>query len=203
MVHVVTESYFELLTEQEGIPMKPFDPVGELRRLRRMLALRIQAYEPSNSLVQPEIVPPEIEVQITALPLLPPTEPFSLETVAEKVSEIKKTLAMWQRVRLRRKTPPAAIFRGHRQFRSPRRIPTVATQYLTDSHQAAPQEGALETLNAGLTALGIVGMIFGMLSFSQGGGSDLSFGLQMSLSGLVVSGIGLGGRFLSSQTDQG
>jgi len=189
----MAESYFELLIGQEGIPAKPFDPVRELKRLRRRLALRMQ---------QQTYAPPEIEPADT-IPLSLPvemtvkaSEPASLEMVAKKVDSIKKTLTFWQRSRFRRKSPRTALFRGNRQFWCKKRIPSVVTQYLT-----APQEGMLETINAGLTALGVVGVIFGVLNFFRGWEGDLSLGFLVSVSGLAVIGIGLSGRFLASRFD--
>ena len=179
--------------------MQPFDPVGEVRRLRRRLALHIQACE------QPErdslpVCQPEIEAQTIALPL--PAEPFSLEIIVEQVGEMRKTLATWQRFRQPKKTPPTPIFRGDRQSRRQKRLHPVEPQYLVETqYLTAPREGTLETINAGLTALGIVGIVFGILSFSHGWTSGLSMGLQVSLSGLAVIVVGLGGRFLSSQVD--
>ena len=193
MKHDVAESYFELLTEQDGLPAKPFDPVEELKRLRRRLALRIQPHQLPEQKDNLPFLLPEMEARV--LPLPPQTEPFALEMVVEKVGKIKKTLAIWQQSRLSRRTP-LAIFRGNRQFWCKKRFPSVVEQYLTD-----PQEGTLETINAALTALGIIGVVFGLLSFSHGWASGLSFGLQVSLSGLTVIAIGLGGRFLISRVD--
>ena len=191
----MAESYFELLTEQDGLPAKPFDPVEELKRLRRRLALRIQAYQPPEKKDNLPFSLPKIEARKSVLPLPPQMEPFSLEMVLEKVGKIKKTLAVWQQSRHCRRMP-LAIFRGNRQFWRTKRLPSVVAQYLTD-----PQEGMLETISAALTALGIIGIVFGILSFSHGWASDLSFGLQVSLSGLTVIAIGLGGRFLTLQVD--
>ena len=178
----VTGSYFELLTEQEGIPAKPFDPVGELKCLRRRLALRMHTAEP-------------LEIKMQNVVPIPQTESISLETVVKKVGDVKKMLLLWQRSRCRRRSPRTNMFRGNRQYRK-RQIPSVVSQYFT-----APQEGTLETINAGLTALGIVGVTFGVLSFFRGWESDLSLGFLVSLSGLAVIAIGLGGRLLASRSD--
>ena len=188
--------------------MKPFDPVEEVRLLRRRLALRMQTCEQPDGL---PIVQPEIETLKVASPSLLQTEPFSLEKIVAKVRETKKALAVWQRFQLRRKTPPITVFRGpifrapifhgDWQFRREKRSPSVATHSLTTPHLMTPCEGTLETINAGLTALGIVGIVFGILSFSQGWTNDLSLGLQVSLSGLTVMVVGLSGRFLSSRVD--
>ena len=178
----MAESYFELLTEQEGIPAKSFDPVGELKCLRRRLALRMHT-------------PESVEIEEKNVVSLPQTESISFETVVKKVGDMKKMLALWQRSRFRRRTPRTNMFRGNRPCRK-RQIPSVVMQYLT-----APQEGTLETVNAGLTALGVVGITFGVLSFFRGWESDFSLGFLVSLSGLAIIAIGLGGRVLASRSD--
>ena len=179
----VAESYFELLTEQEGIPVKTFDPVGELKCLRRKLAQRMQTLEPPENEKKPEIIP------------LIQMESISLETVTTKVSEMKKTLLHWQRSRFRQRSLRSNMFRGDRRW-CKRQIPSVVTQYL-----AAPQEKTLETLNAGLTALGVIGITFGILSVFRGWESDFSLGFLVSLSGLAVIAIGFGGRILATRSD--
>ena len=40
--------YFDWLTEQQGMPAKPFDPLEELKQLRRKIALRLQKTELPN-----------------------------------------------------------------------------------------------------------------------------------------------------------
>jgi len=196
-------SYFELLTEQEGMPAKPFDPVGELKRLRRRLALRmIQVSEPqekaSLSPCQWESETKDTVTVCSHLSKIADQAPThaSLEMVVKKVGSIKKTLVLWQRSRSRRKSPRTALFRGNRQFWCNRRIPAVVSQYLT-----APKEGMLETVNAGLTVLGVVGIVFGVLNFLKGWENDLSLGWLVSVSGLAVITIGLSGRFLASRSD--
>jgi len=247
-------SYFEMLTEQQGIPAKPFDPVEELKRLRRELALRTRisklstekVVDPPQPFFHTEIVQVEIETDdvTAALPLhceplhceppckvpcepppcetpscepspckTPPcetaslgTEPVTFETVTKKVDEMKKTLAIWQRSRLhtksgRNKKPARSdIFRGKRQswskraWNKRRRSSTVA-HYLT-----TPHEGTLETANAGLMALGIVGVIFGVLSLFRGLETDLSVGSLVCATGAAIVLIGLSGRFLASRS---
>jgi hypothetical protein len=65
----------------------------------------------------------------------------------------------------------------------------VTTEFLT-----APQEGTLKMLNGGLIALGIIGVVFGIVSFCRGLESDLSFGS-------LVCATGLGGRVLAARSD--
>jgi hypothetical protein len=171
--------YFELLTEQEGIPAKPFDPVGELKRLRRRLALRLQDSR--------------TPVEYATLPM---PETISLEAVVKKVSGMKKTLAIWQRSRSRARQPHCDIFRGNWKVGNARQVPSVIIQYLNSS-----KEGPLETVNAGLTALGVVGIVFGALSLFYGWESGLSLGSLVCISGTTIIAIGLTGRILASHSD--
>ena len=206
----MAESYFELLTEQDGIPAKPFNPVEELKRLRRGLALRLQVAESAmENVVDPpphrfEICPAKIEPQhAVVVPITktvsPETEPVSLESVMEKAGSLKNTLALWQRSRIRTKPAPNDIFRGNfhgrQKFGSKKQSSLSVTQYLT-----TPQEETLEIVNAGLVALGIIGVVFGFLSFWRGTESDLSFGSLVCATGVAVVFIGLGGRFLASRS---
>ena len=200
MNYNMAESYFELLTRQEGLPAKPFDPVGELKRLRRMLALRMQI---SQLQVKTDLPPLPTEPDTEDTPFLSfevvpseITEPVSLEMMVKTVSGMQKALVLWQRSRSRRKSLRSNIFRGSRQFWNKRRIPLVVTPYF-----AVPQEGILETVNTGLTALGVIGIVFGILSLLRGWDSDLSLGTLISVSGLTIIAIGLGGRFIASHTD--
>jgi len=200
-------SYFELLTEQQGIPAKPFSPAEELRRLRRRLTSRMQTSESPMaevvglSPVQAEIVQAEIGTKDVALlpsseTVPPETESASLEAVAEKAGEMKKTLAIWQRSRLRKKPVCGGIFRGGRKSLSKRKNPSSAARCLT-----VPQEKTLETASAGLMALGIIGVVFGVLSFFRGLEGDLSLGSLVCTTGIAIVAIGLGGRFLASRSE--
>jgi len=203
----VEDSYFELLTGQQGFPAKTFDPLEELKRLRRGLALRLQNLElPVKDTVQENILafPAEIERK-DAVPLLLhdsvlseseplPMEPVSVESVVQKADDIKNTLTIWQRSRCRAKAPPIAIFRGDQKLWDRRRVTSVVAQYM-----AVPQEGILEKVNAGLTALGVVGVIFGFLNVFPGCESGLSFGATICCSGASIIAIGLGGNFLASR----
>ena len=191
-----------MLTEQQGIPAKPFDPVEELKRLRRGLMLRMQTSDEPETTAKPSRLQAEIVTKNTvSLPpretAPPETEPVSLETVVEKAGEIKKTLAIWQRSRLRTRSARGDLFRGNRTPRSKRKHPSVAAQYLINL--AAPKEGTLETVSAGLMALGIVGVIFGILSFFRGLESDLSLSPLVGVTGAAIVVIGLGGRLLASR----
>ena len=180
----MAESYFELLTGQQGLPAVTHDPLDELRRLRRELALRLQTVRlvPEEIAKPPETTPPKME-------------PVSFEAVINKADDIKKTLTIWQRTRSRTKTARNALFRGSRTFRHEKRVVPVA-QYLT-----ASQEGALEKVNAGLTALGLVGVIFGVLSLFRGLESDVSFSSLVCVSGAAIVAIGLGGRLFASRSE--
>ena len=201
----MADSYFELLTGQQGLPAKPFDPIGELQRLRRRLALRIQNFEPPEKSIPFSF---RTENNTDEIPLLspynpmpsevepPPIETVSLESVVKQVGNMKRTLTLWQRSRSRASVPHADIFRGNRHWANKKRIPSVATRCLT-----VPQEGTLEMVNAGLTALGIVGVVFGLLSVFRGWESDLSLGTMVCLSGAATITIGLGGRFLALRAD--
>lgn len=197
------DSYFELLAGQQGFPVKTFDPLGEMKRLRRGLALRLQNLEQpvkDNMLSAPA----EIEMKYVS-PVLPhesvtseseppPMEPISLESVVKKADDIKNTLTMWQRSRYRAKATHIDIFRGDRRFWNGKRVTSVVTQYL-----AVPQERILEHANAGLIAIGVIGVIFGFLNVLHGYESGLSLGTVVCCSGASIIAIGLGGNFLASR----
>ena len=195
-----------MLTEQQGVPAKPFDPVEEIKRLRRGLALRLQTTEPpaekiaDSPISQTKIVRSVIEKKDAVSPpreMVPPeTESVTLESVTKKADEMKKTLAIWQHSRLRTKPIRNDIFRGNPKRWGKRRKRLTVSQYLT-THQ----EGTLETVNAGLMALGIVGVVFGVLSFFRGMESDLSIGSLVCATGALIVVIGLGGRFFASHFD--
>jgi len=197
-------SYFELLTEQEGLPTKPFDPVEELKRLRRELSLRSHLSEPPTEkvaefpAVQVEIAQIEI-VQANSAPknaIASEAEPISLESVMQKTGEIKKTLAVLQRSRLHTRPSRKDMFRGSRKPRYLRQTPSVVARYLT-----TPQEGTLESVNAGLMSLGMIGVIFGVLCLFRGFESDLTIGSLVCATGAAVVAIGLGGRLLASRAE--
>jgi hypothetical protein len=196
----VTESYFELLTEQQGMPAKSFDPLEELRRLRRQLTLRIQSLEPPEKIshlsFQTEIAFQE-EVGIRE-PFDP--EPISLETVVKQVGSIKKTLkktlSIWQRSRSRSRLLRDGIFRARQKFASRRYVPTVI---VPDSDLRG--ERTLERVSVGLTALGAIGVIFGTLSFYRGWENDLSLGTLVCVSGAAIIAVGLVGHILAPRSD--
>ena len=189
----MAESYVDLLTEQEGIPAKPFDPVWELKRLRQRLALRMQMVQSPK---EDDVIPFRIEIteKETVLPEIAGS--VSLEAVVKKVGHMKKTLACWQFARLRKRSRRAGMFRGNRPLWNRRRVSLVVNQYLVP-----PPHGSLETVNAALTTLGIIGIVFGVLSFIRGWESDLSLGSLVCVSGLSVMTIGLAGRFLASHVN--
>jgi len=195
-------SYFDMLTGQQGMPAKPFDPVEELKRLRRGLTLRMQTSDEPETVADPPPLLVGMETKNTVSPPLcgtapPEAEPVSLETVIEKAGEIKKTLAVWRRSRLHTGSVRRDLFRGSRTHRSKRKKPSSVAQYLMNLTD--PKEGTLETVNAGLIALGIVGVIFGVLSFFRGLESDLSLGSLVCATGAAIVVIGLGGRLLASR----
>ena len=169
-----------------------FDPLGELKRLRRTLALRMQTAERTEKADLPSFQE-EDEKKTPSLSEFP-----SLETVVNQVGNMKTALTIWQRSRVRTRPQSGDVFRGHRRLWNKRRIPSVLIQYLN-----TPQGGMLETIHAGLTALGVVGVVFGILSFCRGWESDLSLGSLVCVSGITIVAIGLGGHFLASQTGFG
>lgn len=179
----VTGSYFELLIEQQGFPAKPFDPLEELRRMRQRLAARMQQTD----------VREEINTDTTNVPF---TEQASLGAVAEQVGRIKKSLAILHRSRIPAKPPHFGISRNGRKWENKRQKPTLVPQY-TETQPG----GTLETVSASLTALGIVGIVFGILSFYRGWESDLSLGFLVCTSGAAIVAIGISGRCLASRHD--
>ena len=178
----MAKSYFELITEQQGLPAKPFDPLGEIKHLRRNLALRMLRLD---SFLQEGSRPQNV----------PLSEPILPESILKKVVGMKTTLAILQRSRLRARSQRSGIFRGHQRFWNKKRLPSFVFQYLN-----TPQYGMLETVNASLTALGIVGVVFGFLSFYSGWESDLSLGSLVCATGAAVVAIGLCGHFLAAFT---
>ena len=57
----------------------------------------------------------------------------------------------------------------------------------------------MEMVNATLTALGVVGIVFGISSFYRGWEGDLSLGSLVCTSGMAIVAIGIGGRCLASR----
>ena len=183
----MAESYFELLTEQQGLPAKPFEPLEELRRLRQQLALRIQRLEAPE-----EIVWHPFQKEIGTNESLAP-EPVALERVVKQIGDMKKTLAAWHRSRVRTRMPRDGMFRARPMFPSRRYVPAAAV-----SSSELRREGILENVNAGLTALGVIGVVFGTLSFYRGWENDLSLGTLVCASGSAIIAIGLVGHLLAS-----
>ena len=206
----MAESYFELLTEHDGLPAKPFDPVEELKRLRRMLMLRLQdSVPPAESVadvipISIKVVPVEENPDVS-VPLLPETigspstESVSLESIIDKASDIKKTLTLWQRSRFRAQPERSAMFRGN-AYRVKRKPESAPRQSAVVTSLTAPREETLATVNAGLVALGIIGVVFGVLTFFQGLESNLSAGLLVCATGVTITVIGLGGRLLAARS---
>lgn len=180
----MAESYFELLTEQQGLPTIPFDPLVELKRLRRMLELRMQQHAPT----------PEV---LDVLPF--PSESVSMDAVLQKVEQMKKALAVVYRSRHLKRLPRGGIYRIPRQEWKKRSATLRAVQCGEVPQAETLPEGVLDTLNAGLMALGVIGVIFGVLSFLRGMESDLSLGSLVCASGAAIVSIGLGGRLLASR----
>ncbi|MDR0327175.1 MAG: hypothetical protein LBI05_02640 [Planctomycetaceae bacterium] len=187
----MAESYFELLTEQQGLPAKPFDPLGELRLLRRRLVLRLQNLE------CPEEIDAALSYEEDIPKNVPAPEPVSLESVVRQVSQMKKTLAIWRRSRIRAKRQRIAIFRKRHNFPKNRQVSPVPTQCLD-----VPKEGKWETIQTGLLSLGVIGVVFGILSFLRGWEIDLSLGSLVCASGATIVTIGITGLFLASHSDQ-
>jgi len=186
----VAESYFELLTEQQGVPAKPFDPLEELRRLRQRLALRIQRLEcPEETSRLP--FQDEIGLNDSRMP-----EPVSFEMVLKQVGSMKKTLASWQRSRSRTRPSRDGIFRARQKFSRQRYVPAVIV-----SSSGLHEERILEKVNIGLTALGMIGVVFGTLSFYRSWESDLSFGTLVCVSGSAMIAISFVGHLLTSHSD--
>ena len=186
----MAESYFELLTEQQGVPAKSFDPLEELRRLRQRLALRIQSLEPPEEIRRP---PVQEEAKIYQ-PFNP--EPVSLEAVVKQVGSMKKSLKILQRSRSRSKVARDGIFRARPTFPNQRYVHAVI---VPDSDLR--EGGILEKVNVLLTALGAIGVVFGALSFYRGWESDLSFGTLAYVSGSAIIAVGLVGHILASHAD--
>jgi len=190
----MAESYFELLTEQEGLPTKSFDPVEELKRLRRELTLRSDLYEPPPERVA---TPPEAE----PIALEPARQMTGQKTgqetkheTGQKIGEMKRTMTVFQRSRLRTHPSRKDMFRGSRKPRYQQQAPSVVARYLT-----TPQEGTLESVNAGLMSLGVIAVIFGFLCLLRGLESDLTIGTLVCATGAAIVAIGIGGRFLASR----
>lgn len=186
----MAESYFELLTEQQGVPAKAFDPVEELRRLRRQLTLRMQSLESPEKI---DRLPFQEEIKINE-PF--DSEPISLEAVVKQVGSMKKTLTLWQRSRSRKMSPRADIFRARQMFPSRRSVSVVIAPDLD-----LRGERTLEKVNVGLTALGAIGVVFGILSFFRGWESDLSLGTLACVSGSAVLAVGLVGHAFATRSE--
>jgi len=179
----VSGSYFELLTEQQGLPVKPFDPLEELRRLREGLAARMQ--------------PTEVREEIRfKTPDILYNEPVSFDAVVNQVDRIKKSLTVLHRSRIHDRPTHRGIFRNVRKLERQKQTPKIIPR-CTETHQG----GTMETVNAVLTALGIVGIVFGILSFYRGWESDLSLGSLVCTSGAAIVAIGISGRCLASRSD--
>jgi len=214
----MAESYFELLTEQQGLPAKPFDPLEELRLLRRKLDLRLQKSEPpaADTAGNPSLSA-KIEVAEVPAPPLPCKSPLpeipvsaavsaSLVAVAEKVENLQTVLTTWQ-------SPPEHTGQKLPKQQRPSRgqfgqdptqsLPGGTNTAALSVHQNPdmPQGRMLETLNAGLTALGVIGAIYGVLTFYQGWEGDLSLSSWICMSGAAIIVLGLSGRFLAAHVE--
>ncbi|MCL2005788.1 MAG: hypothetical protein FWG73_06450 [Planctomycetaceae bacterium] len=193
----MAESYFDWLTEQQGLPAKPFDALEELKQLRRKLAARIQTSE--FSATDTPVLPAKIETNDEPDTQ---TEDASLDSALNAVANMKQTLAACQQSSQRIKPQCSNLFRGREsqaeenadeRTQSPIVLPAAVSQELN-----VPQDSMLETINAGLMALGIIGVVFGLLSFYRGWESDLSFGTLASASGAAIVAVGFCGRLLAS-----
>lgn len=202
------DSYFELLTGQQGFPAKAFDPLEEIRRIRRNLDLRLKSVDIKHAELHTE-VPSSVASHFVAESIETiPLEPVAIETVTRHVAGMKRTLSMWQRSRSRSKTSPLETYRGvQKRVTAPQKateknVHTAVEQYIAECFSNAssdlPQE-VLEKLNAGFIVLGMVGIFFGSLVLLWGWSHDLSFGSTVCLSGASIVAVGLGGHFLASR----
>ena len=184
----MAESYFDLLTTRQGLPAKPFDPLEELRLLRRKLTERLQTLEPPMK-------PPLAETVETALSPHHKAEPVSLEVVANKEEDIERTV---ERTLGETITLPLPLVEETNKSRP---VPLEAETQRGDMRPRIVKSHTtgqiLDTLNGSLITLGIIGIVFGMLSFFRGWEGDLPLGSLISVSGLAIVVIGLGGRFLA------
>ena len=193
----MAESYFDLLTKRQELPAKPFDPLEELKLLRRRLAVRIQTVEPPMEAFEAkEIAPPPLN---EAFPC--EKEPVSIEIIAEKVGDMEETLTLFN------SHPPeekhVAPQNGEGIIHTAERVENKRGVLLgVDQYLNIPQERLLVAFNVGLMALGVIGVVFGILSFSRGWEGDLPLGSWVSASGMAIIALGLGGRFLASHSDQ-
>ena len=197
----MAESYFDWLTEQQALPAKPFDPLEELKQLRRKLAARIQTSElpAAGAPAFPPNMPSNMDTQPVAGNK---AEAVSLDAALDTVAGMKQTLAAC-RVSSQHAEPQRnhLLHGGELQaeedvaerVQSPAIFSSAVSRELN-----VPQESMLETINAGLMALGIIGVVFGLLSFYRGWESDLSFGTLASASGAAIVAVGLCGRLLAS-----
>ena len=136
----------------------------------------------------------------------------SLESLANTIENVRETLAIVQPIQEQHchqectRPVPSEPVMGF-----PRDIHAVEEQGSENRSQisavivqnlGAPQEKLLNTFNVAMTALGIIGVVFGMLSFSRGWEGDLPLGSWISASGGAIIALGLGGRFFASRTEQ-
>ena len=198
----MADSYFDLLTHQQELPAKPFDPLEELKLLRRKLALRMQTGHPSN-----EPVPP-----CAVASSLCDAENVSLETIVDKVQSIEATLSVWhcsrKRSRVGTKLQRNNLYRSIQRRGNPLRINRQHTEQkhaclTVAQHLEVPASGILrvghlEAINAGLTSLGMIGAVFGLFSFFRGWEGDLPLGSWVCASGATIILVGLTGRLLAS-----
>jgi len=221
----MAESYFELLTGQQGLPVKSFDPLAELRLLRRKLDLRLQKSElPAADTAGSLSLPAKIEVAGVPAPPLPceppPTEipvyaaePAPLEAVVEQVENLQTVLTTWQSPHeyagQRLPSPeqsnpeqshPEQSYRGQPGQEHAQPLPDGKKTALLHAHQNldVPQGRMLETLNACLTALGVIGAVYGVLTFHRGWEGDLPLSSWICMSGAAIIALGLSGRFLAA-----
>ena len=180
----MAESYFEFLTEQPGLPAVTFDPLRELKRLRRTLELRLQQH--SRCQKEPDVISFQ-------------RDSAQMDALMQKVESMKKALTVLCRSRYRKRLLRGSIHRFPRREWKKRSVPLQAVRCADVPQERVSHVIMLETLNAGLSALGIIGIIFGALSFLRGMESDLSLGMSVCIAGAIMVSIGLGGRFLAPQ----
>jgi hypothetical protein len=166
-----------------------FDPIQEVRHLRQELALRL-AMLASKPSIEPKPEPtPDVHV----------TVPVSAESLNKQIQRTKRVLGFLQMPGKSRTS--AALFKGRPQKTSQHSAVAEPQPISFVSQLQKHSESLLcrlERMNAGFTALGLVGIVFGVLCLVRGFDRDLSLGYPVCASGLTMILTGLGGYFLAS-----
>ena len=180
----MAKSYFDMLTQHDGLSAKQFDPLEELRLLRRKLAMRLQAFDADPAMVE------AIEIEPVSVA---DSQHVSFEEVVCQMTSIKETLAC---------ATQRTIPQHHTMLQTAERDlpPEVASEESERIGVHLHNVGVLpllDTLNVSLISLGMVGVIFGMLNLSWGVESNLPFASLAAASGAVIVAVGIAGRKLS------